>query len=106
MKVDTQTVLYASVGAGGKGAITGLLKRFVPVAGIPDNILTGVVGYFLASKGKGALSDIGLGMLIASVGGLVEAPIAGMVNRVPGVGTSTPASSTGIDGYAAAMYGV
>ena len=64
------------IGAVSKGVIEEFLKRFVPVANIPSDVVTALLGWWLEKNPK--FSKFGHGLLLASVKDLAETFVKGM----------------------------
>ena len=73
-----------AIGAGLKGTAVGFLKQALGgvmgggLAGISDDILAIGVGYLIKEKASGDFKDVGAGIFIAGIAGIVEGVVGGM----------------------------
>ena len=80
-KLDLNRLMWLALGAGSKGVIGGMVRGFVPEAGITPDIATAVIGFMIAQQGGDRVGTFGEGMLVASVGQIVRQPIEAMIQK-------------------------
>ena len=118
MAIDGNQMIAAGVGAGAKGMVAGLVAGMTPLKGVTPDIMTGGVGYLMADRMKGFGGDFGMGMLIASIGQMVRAPIEGLFAKTTITPTPTPEqpatqlatnknpANVSVDDYITAKYAI
>lgn len=90
---ELMTLLWMGVGAGSAGAIGGVVNSYAPQ--ISSNIGAGIAGYGLMTMTKGVGKNIGKGMLIKSVGDLIEDNVMPLIM---GSGSSTQTTNSTVYG--------
>lgn len=98
-----------AIGAGLKGTAVGFLKQALGgvmgggLAGISDDLLAIGVGWLIKDKAKGDVKDIGAGIFIAGVAGIVEGVVGGLPILGGGVTAPAAAQPQSLEQYAATL---
>ena len=116
MSIDINRLGWLAAGAGSTGIVSGMISGAAPAGlGLSDEIIAGVIGFWLAQQKGNRLSPFGEGMLIAAAGAAAREPIEKMFARFGkgGAPTNNPVNNpTGLaavdsrDAYIAGKYGI
>ena len=117
--VEGKQLLGAGVGAGTKGVIGGMVEGLSEglAPGLTSDAVTGGIGYLMADRMGGFFGDFGMGLLIASIGSIVQAPIEALFEKIkpepepppapaPKAGYETWPTADDVDLYLASTYGI
>lgn len=79
--------IWKGVGAGSAGLVGGIMNQFVPQ--LPSNLATGAAGIALCYIGKGPVKQIGKGIVIKTIGDLIEDNVVPMISGQLGIGSKS-----------------
>lgn len=120
MAIDAEQVMWGALGAGSKGVVAGVVGGTMPEAKIPADVVTGGIGFAMANWGGRRVGDVGMGLLLASIGQIIATPLEKFVGGIiPTNGnankntlktnnnpTGNMVNSNSQDAYVLARYGV
>lgn len=118
MAIDAEQVMWGALGAGSKGVVAGVVGGTMPEAKIPADVVTGGIGFAMANWGGRRVGDVGMGLMLASIGQLIATPIEkfagglmpnGGNNSTKTVATKTNSIATNPsnnEAYVASRYGL